>query len=749
MKISMPNIYRRNIIFLAILLMQQGAAAGAPNPPTPPSLALREEKVSFAELPGDTIELRGVRSTASLNLDIRRDEIVVRAVLHLRITYSPALIPELSHLRVSLNGQTLAAIPLTKADAGREVEREVTLDPRYFTDFNRLRLDLVGHYSTACEDPEHSAVWATISRQSDLSLTIRPIELRNDLALLPAPFFDSNDNRRLILPIVLPARASRAILRSAGLAASWFGMLADYRSARFPANIDTLPSQHALVFATNSSRPAGLALPEVQTPTLSIIDAPTNPSIKLLVFQGRDDVQLRQAVEGLVLGNAVLTGNNASIATVDYSRRAAYDAPRWVRTDRPVRLGELIDAPSQLQGQGVAPDPMNVHLRLPPDLFTWNKAGVPVDLHYRYTAPAERDNSVLTVSINNQLLRSYRLTPESEGGSGGRLLVPLLQDDGSRQIRGLLIPAFELASDNQMQFQFSMDFHREAMCKGVFIDNTREAVDPDSTIDISGFPHYAALPNLALFANAGFPFTRYADLAETAIVLPDGADKSALEEMFFLLGRLGRQTGAAALAYRLLDTQEALKAEDVDLLILSGASSNELLERWGKGLALVFGKLGRDYRPLDRAQNPQSEPAQPGARENSAAPNVVLRADGSLGAIMGFESRVSSGRSVVAMVGSDALAAASLVAALDDDGKVPFIRGELAIVRNDAVQSFQGSSQYYVGSLSWWQWLWFHFSRHALLLTLISLAAAVVAGLFLYGTLQRLVTRRLESRSGE
>jgi hypothetical protein len=745
MKTRQLNSFRPIAALLTVLMLPQAATAAAA-PPPPASPALREEKISFTELRGDTIELRGVQGTATLNLGIRRDEVVVRAVLRLRFAYSPALIQELSHLRVSLNGQTLAAVPLTKADAGHEIEHLITLDPRYFTDYNQLRLDLVGHYSTGCEDPQHSAVWATVSRQSDLTLTVKPIELRNDLALLPAPFFDPHDNHRLVLPIILPAHPSRAIVRSAGLAASWFGMLADYRSARFPVNLDALPAQHGLVFATNGSRPAQLALPEVQTPTLSIVDHPGNPSVKFLVFQGKDEVQLRQAVEGLALGDAVLTGNNASVATVTYGRRAAYDAPRWVRTDRPVRLGELVDGPDQLQAQGVAPPPMNVHLRLPPDLFTWNKSGVPVDLHYRYTAPADRDNSVLTVSINNQLLRSYRLPPESDSSGGGRFLVPLLQDDGSRENRGLVIPAFALASDNQMQFLFSMDFHREAMCKGVFIDNTREAVDPDSTIDISSFPHYAALPNLALFANSGFPFTQYADLAETAIVLPDTADRIALEQMFFLLGRMGRQTGATALAYRLIDSQEALQAQDVDLLILSGPPSNDLLERWGKGLALVFGKLGRDYRPLGRAPNSMGGSAPPRAQDDRAAPNVVVRADGTLGAFMGFESRVSSGRSVVAMVGSDPAAADSLVNALDDDSKVPSIRGELAIVRNGDIQSFQSSSVYFVGSLSWWQWLWFHFSRHALLLTLISLAAAVAAGLFLYGSLQRIVTKRLESR---
>ena len=742
-----PYWKRWNIAMMLCALTAHQAAAASPaanviesNPP------VREVKLSFADLGVDSIALHGVQSSAAVNVGTRKDEVVVAAVLHLRLTYSPSLLPDLSHLRVSLNGETLAALPLTKADAGHEIERDVVLDPRYFSDYNRIQLDLIGHYSLECEDPQHSALWASVSRQSDLTLTLRPIELRDDLGLLPAPFFDVHDSRRVVLPILLPAHATREMVRSAGAVASWFGMLADYRGARFPVSFDSLPEQHGLVFATNASRFAQLTLPEVQAPTVSIIDHPARPTVKLLVFQGKDEAQLRQAVEGVILGSAVLSGSTANISKVMYTPRRAYDAPRWLRTDRPVRLGELIEAPDQLQAHGVAPAPMSINLRLPPDLFTWNHPGVPVDLHYRYTAPAERDNSLLTVSINNQLLRSYRLPPESDGGAGGKFFVPLLQNDGSRESRGLLIPAFQLASDNQMQFQFAMDFHREAMCKEVFVDNTREAIDPDSTVDISGFPHYAAMPNLALFANAGFPFTRFADLGETAIVLPDAADRAALEQLFFLLGRMGRQTGAAALAYRLIDTREALGARDVDLLLLSGAPSNELLEHWGQGLALVLGKFGRDYRQPGRAP---SSMIGPGRRDEAvSAPNVVVQANGSLAALMSFESRVTSGRTVVALVGTDAAAADSLVATLEDDGQVALIRGELAIVRSDGTQSFSNGDAYYVGSLSWWQWLWFHFSRHALLLTLVALATAVVAGLFIYGKLQHLVKKRLEGRTG-
>jgi len=730
---------------LTLLLAGPALGAQAVQSATSDS-STKETHVTFSALGANSISLQGVQAVAGLDFGTRKDQMVVGGALHLRMTYSPSLIEQLSHLRVSLNGQSVGVITLTKADAGREVERSIALDPRYFSDYNHIELELIGHYTTECEDPQHSSLWVKIAGDSDLTLDVRSLELGDDLALLPAPFFDAHDNGRLLLPIVLPGKASIGLIRSAGVAASWFGVLADYRGARFPVSFDTLPAQHAMVFATNDSHPAGLPLSPVQSPTVSIVDNPADHALKLLVFQGKDEAQLRQAVEGVVIGNAVLTGNSATVDRVSYERRRPYDAPRWLPGDRPVKLGELVEDPNQLQGHGVAPAPMTVNLRLPPDLFTWGKPGVPVDVHYRYTAPAERDNSLLAVSVNNQLLRSYRLPPESE--SAGHLLVSLLQNDGSRQTRALLLPGFQLSSDNQLVFQFSMDSHREANCKEVFIDNTRESIDPDSTVDISGFAHYAALPNLALFANAGYPFTREADLAETAVILPDIADASSLEELFFLLGRMGRQTGAVALAYRLLNVQQALEAKGVDLLVLSGSASNDLLQRWNANLPLQFGKGDRQYRQLASAATPLTGSLLR-VSNGATAPQVQLRAGGSLAGILSFESPLTSGRTVVALLGTEPAAAQSLLATLDDNSKVPLIRGELAVIRNGTVQSFGAEKVYYLGSLPWWQWLWFHFSHHALLLIALSLGAAIGVGLLIYGILQRRVSGRLEGSAGK
>jgi hypothetical protein len=699
-------------------------------------------RVTFAQLGSPAMQLRGTQPSAAVNLGIRGDEVVMAAKLRLRFTYSPALLPQLSHLRVSLNDQVLAALPLPVEQAGREIEREVVLDPRYFTDYNQIRFDLIGHYSMECEDPSHSSLWTTLSQFSELELTLRPLELRNDLALLPAPFFDRRDNRRLELPIVLPPQPSRNIVRSAGIVASWFGVLADYRGARFPVTFEQIPPQHALVFATNASRPAQLQLAEVSSPTVSIVDHPADPTVKLLVFQGKDEAQLQQAVEGVVLGNPVLSGSTATVTAVKYQKREPYDAPRWLQTQRPVRLGELVDSPQQLQTSGIAPAPIRINMRLPPDLFAWNQSGVPMDLRYRYTAPLERDNSALSVSINEQLLRSYRLRAEDQTGTARKLLVPLLEGDATQHAEEVLIPAFQLGSNNQLQFSFSLDPQRAGPCSHVPVDQARQAIDPDSTIDFSKFPHYTAMPNLALFANAGYPFTRYADLAETAIVLPDTTQSAALEQLFFLLGRMGRHTGAVAMSYQLLNTEQAKQAGDVDLLLLTGTAANELLASWGKDPGLILNSSSRKFREQAPAAGLQPIAASE-AREANRDVQVDLNASGSLGAFVSFESPRKGNRTVVALAGTDDDAGRALVTALEDDGRVPLIRGDLAVVRNNTVASYQGQSIYYVGSLSSWKRLWFHLSQHVILLTVVALGGVVLVAMLLYGGLQRRVARRL------
>lgn len=736
---------------LALLLGVANIAAaqsGTPPPAAPalqPAPEARVLRLSFQQLGVyGSATLRGVEGTLGLPFGVRLDEVVTSAKLRLRYTASPALLADLSHLRVVLNEQVVVALPLPREEGGVEVRREVSLDPTQFTDFNLLRLDLIGHYARECEDPAHSSLWTAISDQSELELTLQPLPLQPDLALLPAPFFDRRDNSRLVLPMVMAQNASLETLHSAGVLASWFGALASYRSARFPVLQDELPATgHALVLATNAQRPAGLALDEVEAPTLRLLVAPGEPAGRLLlVLQGADDAQLRTAAEALVLGQAVLSGQSATVQQVDRgTRRPAYDAPNWVRTDRPVKLGELVDNPQDLQARGQTPPPLRVNLRLPPDLLTWNRRGVPLDLKYRYTPPARRDASMLTVSINDQLLKAFPLRPGVDGESSS-LQVPLLGDGTRADSGALVIPPFQLGANNQLQFQFALESPRDGACRAAVRDTTRAAIDPDSTLDLSGFPHYTAMPNLALFANAAYPFTRYADLAETSVVLPAQAQRGDVEAYLFLMGRMGRITGVPALRYTLLAGADAQALKDRDVLLVGAGREGDLLSQWGAGLGVVLERAGRAFTSLPAAGVFPRNPLEDHERAQTDQ-RVAVSGAGPLAVMLGFESPLTDARSVVALAATGPAELARLIDSLEDESRVGRMRGDTVVLRGAELQSFESGPHYHVGALSVWMRVWYHLSLNPLLMLVLAMVGGVLLAFGLYGYLRRAAERRL------
>ena len=350
------------------------------------------------------VELHTVDGRRHLSFSMRADELITAAKLRLNYAWSPALIPELSHLKVLLNDELMTTLPLPRESSNGQTS-EIKLDPGMFIDFNKLSLNLIAHYTRDCEDPMHSTLWANVSNQSKLDLTIRHLKLPNDLALLPAPFFDRLDNRKLILPMIFPATPSNDVLRASGVVSSWFGALSSYRGAQFPVLINTLPKGNGVVIVAGSSAPAGLDLPAVTGPSLAVISNPLNANAKLLVVMGRNAAELDIAAQALTLGKSTLTGAYVSVQKMaDIPARKPYDAPNWIPTDRPVNFGELA-RPMELQVEGFTPDIIKVNFNIPPDLFPWRSAGVPMDLHYRYTPRRAADKSTLNVNITSVRLK--------------------------------------------------------------------------------------------------------------------------------------------------------------------------------------------------------------------------------------------------------------------------------------------------------------------------------------------------------
>lgn len=673
------------------------------------------------------LELHSVDGRRDLTFSQRGDELVTAAKLKLVYGWSPSLIPELSHLKVLLNDELMTTLPLPhENNTGRE--SDVSLNPSMFIDFNKLTIGLIAHYTRDCEDPMHSTLWANVSNQSKLELTVRHLKLPNDLSILPAPFFDKLDNAKLMLPIVFPKQPANDVLHAAGVVSSWFGALASYRGAQFPVLINTLPKGNGVIMVAGNSPPAGLALPAITGPGLAMVDNPLNANAKLLVVMGRNASELDMAAQALTLGSPTLTGAYAEVKQMqDIPARKPYDAPRWIPTDRPVHFAELAK-PAELQVAGITPSNINLNFNIPPDIFPWRSAGVPVDLHYRYTPRPVPDRSTLNVNINSMFVQALPLA-SVPSKLEKKVRLPLIEDGKAISNELLLIPHQNIYGQNQLQLNYFFDYTKQGSCKDVFLNNERGVIDEDSSIDFSSFPHYTALPNLDFFVNDGFPYTRMADLSETAVVMPDNASLAEMQTYLMVMGRMGRVTGYPALRHALISAAGVEANSDKDIILIGTAGNQPLLTRWADKMHPLLEKGTHTLRlpgPFERLKSRWENRDLEDAMHRAG--DLITKGDGSLGALVGFESPLKNGRSVVAFTGDTPDQIALLAVSMGDTKILPHFHGDIVLQSGTRIDGFQMGPTYYTGKLPWMMALrWFLSTQPLLLIFFIGFAALLVA----------------------
>ncbi len=688
------------------------------------------------------MELRGVNGQRTLTVAVRNDEVITAAKVKLSYAWSPSLIPELSHLKVKLNDELMTSLPLNHEYSNGHLS-DVQLDSNMFIDFNKLTLEMIAHYTRECEDPMHSTLWSNISNQSKLDLTVRHLIMPNDMALLPGPFFDKMDNHRLNLPIVFPAAPANDVLHVAGVVASWFGSLASYRGAEFPVMLNTLPKGNGVMMVSGSAAPAGLNLPAITGASLAVVTNPLNTHAKLLVIMGRDAKELELAAHALMLGKPTLTGGYVNVTQVaEVPLRKPYDAPNWIPTDRPVHLGELAKHPD-LQVEGVTPDMIRVNFNLPPDMFPWRSDGVPLDLHYRYTIRPVVDRSTLNVNINGQFIRSLPLL-SVPGKLDKKVKLPFMEDGKVVGNEVVLLPHDKVFGQNQMQFHYFFDYIKQGACKDVFLNNERGVIDTDSTIDFSSFPHYTAMPNLAYFANDGFPFTRMADLSETAVVMPNKVSLAEMETYLMIMGRMGRVTGYPAIRHELVSAANVEANANKDLILIGSAGNQPLLERWADKMHPLLNngshtlKLPGPFERLrSRWENRDLEDAM------HRAGDLITKGDGGLGALVAFESPLKAGRAVVVFTGDNPDQIETLATSMANPKMLPSFHGDLVMQSGKRIEGFQTGPTYFTGSLPWWTALRWYLSKQPLILIVLIGAAALLVAVMAFRYLRKLASVRL------
>jgi len=693
----------------------------------------------------EQIVFRGVAASRYIPFSLPQTQVVQQAELRLKYSFSPSLIAQMSHINVLLNGAVVMTLPVPQNHGEMQSPLAATIPvaPELLVRDNILGFEFVGHYKQDCEDPANTALWARVENSTSIQLSGSWLPLADDLKILPLPFYDDAVSSQVAtIPFAFAnAEPTYSALTAAGIVASWFGVRAKSRPLHFPVSNGTIPRGNVvLLVEKGSDMPPGIDL-NVSGPVIAVRTNPNDSYGKLLIIAGHDANQLLIAARSLAIGNALLQGHAAQVNNFQLpDPRQADDAPLWMRTDRISSFADY-DATPQLQSDGSGP--LAVYLRVPPDLYYGDRTNLLMHLDYRYNAVSLANASTLRVSANGSMVNELPLPHENQPKKE-------LSYDLSVPITNLRPFA------NTFLLNFYFQIAKSGNCQDTAPINLQGAVLKSSYLDLRKLNHWAALPNLELFANAGFPFTRFADLSQTRVILPPNPTPAEETLYLALMAYFGEQTGYPAL--RMTAGDSSLLGDDVDYLVLGKPGNQPGFERLQKELPITVREDGftvqgtngffatirhawwqvAEMRPnwwwkLDQTQQ------RSGLLSSFSQPPDAL--------IQGIESPWNRDRTVVAITYKDDAAAGQFGSAFWKSSASGDISESISVLHGASFSSYRiGDRFYHVGYLPWWSQVRYWLSEFPWVIGVLTFLLGLFIVPWLRAHLDRIAKDRLDVR---
>ncbi len=678
-------------------------------PPLPTSTPKEEVQrvVSFRHMgaDADVIRFTGIDTERELSIGLARTEQPIAAQMRFWLSWSPALVPQLSQLRVMMDGRTIAIIRLANE---RTLNQQVVIpiDTRRMGQYTKFKFKFIGHYRAECEDPASSVLWAEVA-DGQLITRIRRAEGARDLALLPEPFVPLWKGGPVKLQFVLAPTPES--IRAASTIAGYFGSRAEYRDIRCDVSLQRLPNGNSILIARRDYLPPFLqGLPSDQ-PLLAMVPHPNDKAHTVLVVTGPNDEALMKAACALAFADQALSGTQATVLEqMIPAPRRPYDAPKWLPTNRPVRFSDIAGN-NTLTQSGLRGFAVSVPLRMPPDLFLWNTRGIPVYLSYRYTPGRANTNSRLDVLADDRLIQSFPLLTQWQTASEARAQSRPPYSDFQRTRTFYIPPDLANPPASRLQFSFAFDYTRENPCVDFPFTDFQGRIDGSSTIDLTGIPHFVRMPELSLFARYGYPFSIMADLSDTQVMMPRDPSATCVATLLEFAIRHGAYTGHPPIRMEL--SMGASPSAGKHILVIADDKGSCIPAEWHSVMPLRLTSDGFELKDLNRDDMSGD---REGSLQREELGQLLDRQDGRLGVMVSFGTPGRQKRVVVALLATDSeqlRAVADILANPDRRGEVQ--RDTVAVVGpmekpGPLVKSARLAEPFYLGKLPaltqtrWW-----------------------------------------------
>jgi hypothetical protein len=426
--------------------------------------------------------------------------------------------------------------------------------------------------------------------------------------------------------------------------------------------------------------------------------------VKLVVIAGRNRTELAMALHSLAARTRRLAGPEVKLAApAARTPPVPGEAPRWVGTSAEIPFSAY-PGEHELSHEGSAPATLSLRFRVAPDVWLWPADFVALDLGW-LTRGSPRPR--LDVEMNGDFVATL---PD--------------RDQGRARLR---IPRDHLRGFNELLVHVHYPDPDPCAVASSQGDPPHVEIAPDSVLHLEGAHHFSMLPDLSLFAFDGWPFTRIADLSETAVVLPDQPAPAELSTALSIVARMAQVTGSVGTGVTLLPASEATDADlaNRDVLVVGTPEDNAVVARWADRLPLHFENgSARVQRPpisLDLLGGI-------GPLLDLRRANALLSRATNVAAIAAIESPVTKGRSVVAVTAADPARIPPFSAFLGY-AQARTRAGDLLLLAGDERAMFRVGGSFRVGRLDpWSEARWFVASHFLLLVPVAFVGAFAFAG---------------------
>ncbi|GAB6065487.1 cellulose biosynthesis cyclic di-GMP-binding regulatory protein BcsB [Aquifex pyrophilus] len=678
--------------------------------------------LNYYDLSKEVFHLRGDEAIYRFKFPIPDRFIPLSGKVVLKYVSSPLLVSERSEIIVKLNGYALAYRRIGDEYRNNIFSPDVisvNVDGKRFKDYNSLDIVVHQHYTIKyCEDPSAPELWTDIyTGESYIEINFVYRIIPDEMVSLQSYIYDPKYLYFDRVNIVIDTEAINGdYLKALSL---FIGSLANiYKYVDIKINVSDTLSEKGDNYIIGLRNFVSSLVKEKIDKDFLITSNPKNPVFKNIVITGDTYRDLYRSVLINFIGRINLFKSRGIKIVKEKipEKLPPYSAPGFIPTGKKVYLRDLGIKTTTL-GYGYEPE-LRIPYKIYPDILWGDKDKITFYLDMEYP-PVVRKDSVVNVFANDIFLTQIPVVGKKKEEHFTFYAYTLPKGSGNFRISPSLIP------------------FKEGFCEIYNRKNLVITLKETSYIYLPKGIHITEMPYLEFFASAGYPYSIYGDLQDTALILtsndPDTV-AAALKIVYFI----SQRTEYPPFYLTVLTVNELGRDKSVlrKNLIVVGPYNSNLANVYTAGAVKLFIDGNTGYtKPLKWSFRDVVYPVSELDKKKLERVISLITANGEIASfIQMFESPYEDGKTVTLVYSSDTEELKSFANLIFNLSTSYYIKGDFLIYfpKIDEAYSFYLNEKYVVGKAPQPTKVKYELSKDWKKYLLVVLLTAIAIGIVLY-----------------